>query len=112
MSLKHFTTDNFTSEVLASPIPVLVYFTTPHCQPCKLVTPIVRQLADDWQGQVKVGEIDIYESFSLTLQHMVMKAPTLLLFVDGKVVSRVMGFLPKDKLVARLAQHLGDRLVV
>ena len=105
-ALDHFTEANFSTEVLDSSIPVLVYFKSPVCAPCKMVTPVVEQLAAEWGNHVKVGTLDIYESFKLTLRYTVLKAPTLMLFVQGKAVERVVGFVPKEKLLVKLQPHL------
>lgn len=105
-ALTPLTEANFAAEVLDAETPVLVYFTTPHCPPCKMVTPIVTDLAEEWAGRVRVGTVDIDDNFKTTLRYTVMSAPTLLLFVGGKPVERVTGFLPKAKLLAKLAPHL------
>lgn len=104
-TLAHFTNDNFAAEVLAAQTPVLVYFISAHCAPCKMVSPIVDQLAAEWGERVKVGTLDIYEAFKTTWQYTVMKAPTLILFVNGQPVERVTGFMPKVKLQEKFAAH-------
>lgn len=108
-AFEQFTNANFESAVLQSDRPVLVYFVSPWCAPCKMLTPIVSQLADEWRDQVKVGTLDIYTSFATTLRYTVMKAPTLILFVEGKAVERVMGVVPKEQLIAKFKPHLGQR---
>lgn len=104
--LAHFTNENFAAEVLESPTPVLVYFISAHCAPCKMVSPIVDQLAAEWGERVKVGTLDIYEAFKITLHYTVMKAPTLILFVNGQPVARVTGFMPKVTLQAKLEKMI------
>ena len=108
-TIGHFTNANFDAEVLGSAMPVLVYFTSPWCAPCKMLTPIVQQLADEWSDLVKVGTLDIYESFGKTVRYSVMKAPTLILFADGKVVERVMGFRTKLDLVSIFQPYLAHK---
>ena len=104
--LTEFHKRTFDSDVLKSEMPVLVYFTGVNCQPCKMVTPIVEQLAEEWAGKIKIGKIDINRNTLTALKYGVMKAPTLLLFVAGQEVERVMGMHPKHAIMTRLQPHL------
>ena len=97
---------NFTLEVLEAALPVLVDFTAVWCGPCKMLDPLVKQLAQEWDGRVKVVKLDIDENQGLTVQYRVMGVPTLMLFVKGQPVQRVSGYMPKDKLVAKFKPHL------
>jgi thioredoxin 1 len=97
---------NFTLEVLEAALPVLVDFTAAWCGPCKMLDPVVKQLAQEWDGRVKVVKLDIDENQDLTVQYQVMGVPTLMLFVKGKPVQRVSGYMSKDKLVAKFKPHL------
>jgi thioredoxin 1 len=97
---------NFKLEVLEAALPVLVDFTAVWCGPCKMLDPVVKQLAQEWDGRVKVAKLDIDENQDLTVQYQVMGVPTLMLFVKGQPVQRVSGYLPKDKLVAKFKPHL------
>ncbi len=92
---------NFKLEVLEAALPVLVDFTAAWCGPCKMLDPVVKQLAQEWEGRVKVAKLDIDENQGLTVQYQVMGVPTLMLFVKGQPVQRVSGYLPKDKLAAK-----------
>lgn len=92
---------NFESEVLEASLPVLVDFTAVWCGPCKMLDPVVRQLAQDWAGRVKVARLDIDENQDLTMEYQVMGVPTLILFVKGQPVQRVSGYMPKDRLVSK-----------
>lgn len=105
-ALTSLTEANFAAEVLDAKTPVLVYFTSIHCSPCKMVTPLVTELAREWSGRLRVGTVDLYETPQTSLRYTVMSAPTLLLFVGGKPVERITGFLPKPKLLAKLTPHL------
>jgi len=98
---------NFESEVLQSSTPTLVYFISPWCGPCKTLNPIVTELAEEWSERLKVGTLDIYENFGMTLRYAILKAPTLMLFVNGQAVERVTGFASKQSLKLRFAPHLG-----
>jgi thioredoxin 1 len=99
------TEDTFKNEVLDSAEPVLVDFSAIWCQPCKMLDPVVKQLAGEWDGKVKVVKIDADENPGLVMQFGVMGIPTLLFFKGGEVKERVTGFMPKDKLVARFGPH-------
>jgi thioredoxin 1 len=101
----HVTEDTFKNEVLDSNQPVLVDFSAVWCQPCKMLDPVVKQLAGEWDGKVKVVKIDADENPGLVMQFGVMGIPTLLFFKGGEVKERVTGFMPKDKLVARFSPH-------
>jgi thioredoxin 1 len=97
---------NFKLEVIEAALPVLVEFTAVWCGPCKILDPVVKQLAQEWAGRVKVTKLDIDENQDLTVQYQVMGVPTLMLFVKGQPVQRVSGYLPKDKLVAKFKAFL------
>jgi len=97
---------NFKLEVLEAALPVLVDFTAAWCGPCKLLDPVVKQLAQEWDGRVKVAKLDIDENQDLTVQYQVMGVPTLMLFVKGQPVQRVSGYLSKDKLAAKFKPFL------
>ena len=101
----HVTEDTFKNEVLDSTEPVLVDFSAVWCQPCKMLDPVVKQLAGEWDGKVKVVKIDADENPGLVMQFGVMGIPTLLFFKGGEVKERVTGFMPKEKLVARFSPH-------
>ena len=97
---------NFKAEVLEASLPVLVDFTAVWCGPCKMLDPVVRQLAQDWDGRVKVVKLDIDENQNLTMQYQVMGVPTLMLFVKGQPVQRVSGYQPKERLAAKFRDHI------
>jgi len=101
----HVSEDTFQLEVLDSSQPVLVDFSAVWCQPCKMLDPIVKQLAGEWDGKVKVVKIDADENPNLVMQFGVMGIPTLLFFKGGEIKERITGYLPKDKLVARFSPH-------
>jgi thioredoxin 1 len=101
----HVTEDTFKTEVLDSADPVLVDFSAVWCQPCKMLDPIVKQLAGEWDGKVKVVKIDADENPNLVMQFGVMGIPTLLFFKSGEIKERITGFMPKEKLIARFSPH-------
>ncbi len=97
---------SFQQEVLDDTLPVLVDFTAVWCQPCKMLDPIVRQLADDWTGKVKVFKLDVDDNQDLAFQYQVMGVPTLMLFKDGEPVERVTGYQPKDRILNKFKPFL------
>ncbi len=97
--------DTFKTEVLDSSQPVLVDFSAVWCQPCKMLDPIVKQLAGEWNGKVKVVKIDADENPNLVMQFGIMGIPTLLFFKEGELKERITGYLPKEKLVAKFTPH-------
>ncbi len=104
--IPHVGEANFENEVLKSITPVLVDFTAVWCSPCKMLDPVVKQLAQEWQTKVKVVKLDVDDNSHLAMEYQVMGVPTLMLFVGGKVVQRLTGFQPKDKISAKLSPHL------
>ena len=98
--------DTFQTEVLSAEKPVLVDFTAGWCQPCKMIDPIVKQLAQDWDGKVKVVKLDADENPNILTQFGVLGIPTLMLFKDGEVKERLTGYQPKEKLLTKLNPHL------
>lgn len=95
----------FQKEVLNTEQPVLVDFSAVWCQPCKMLDPVVKELAGEWEGKVKVVKIDADENPNLVMKYGVMGIPTLLFIKDGEVKERVTGFMPKEKLIARFSLH-------
>jgi thioredoxin 1 len=104
--LTHVNESSFKDEVLSESLPVLVDFTATWCGPCKMLDPIVKQLADEWQDKVKVVKLDVDENADLAMQYQVMGVPTLMLFVNGEIKQRLTGYMPKNKLVDKLSQHI------
>lgn len=97
-----FTDDNFKSEVLESQLPVLVDFTATWCGPCKALAPIVEKVADDFEGKVKVGKLDIDANAEMTKRYGVRSVPTVLVFKGGEKIGQHVGLTSRDKLVQLL----------
>ena len=105
--LQYVTEQDFKNEVLEATLPVLVDFTAPWCGPCKMVDPIVTQLAGEWSGQVKVVKCNADENPNILVNYGIMGLPTVMLFKSGQMLERVSGYQPKDKLVSRMSPHFG-----
>jgi thioredoxin 1 len=105
--LIHVNELTFQNEVLGANKPVLVDFSAVWCQPCKMLDPVVKQLAGEWEGKVKVVKIDADENPNLVMQYGVMGIPTLLFMKGGEVKERVTGYMPKEKLIAKFSPHFG-----
>jgi thioredoxin 1 len=98
--------ENFQDEVLSTVQPVLVDFSAVWCKPCKMLDPIVEQLAQEWNGKVKVVKLDVDHNPNTAMEYQVMGVPTLMLFVSGEPVERMTGYQPKDRIVDRINPHL------
>lgn len=100
------TDQNFTKEVLESEIPVLVDFWAPWCAPCRMIAPIVEQLADEYLGRFKIAKLNTDENFETAGKFRVMSIPTLGIFKNGQLVDGVIGAVPKNTLTKKLDEHL------
>lgn len=98
----HITEKNFEEEVINSPIPVLVDFWATWCGPCKMIAPIVDQLATEQAGTFKICKADVEQASDLAARFNVRSVPTLLIFKDGKVVDTLVGATSKDNILAHL----------
>ena len=99
--------ENFKAEVLDSPVPVLVEFGATWCHPCKALEPILKNLAREWDGKVRLLSVDVDQSVNLTTTYNVMSVPTVFLFVKGQPVERLTGLQSRERLVQKFAAHLG-----
>lgn len=96
------TKENFEQVVLGSDKPVLVDFWASWCGPCKMMSPVIDQLAEELAGRAVVGKINVDEQQELAVRYGVMSIPTIVLFRGGKEDKRSVGFVPKEKLLANL----------
>ena len=96
----------FDGEVLKSNTPVLVDFWAVWCGPCRMIAPIVDDIANEYDGRIRVMKLDVDENQMTAMNYGVMGIPTLILFKDGKAVERITGYMPKERLLTRLLPHL------
>lgn len=96
------TADNFEAEVMQSDVPVLIDFWAAWCGPCRIMNPIIEELADTFAGRAKVAKLNVDEEDALALKYHVMAIPTLIFFQKGEQVDTVEGVVAKDDLAARL----------
>jgi len=102
MKLVEITDDNFETEVIKSDKPVLIDFWAVWCGPCKLIAPIVEELANDYDGKVKIGKLDVDSNQQTSIKFGVRSIPTLLLFKNGKLKETIIGAVPKKHIVDKL----------
>ncbi|MFZ5753545.1 MAG: thioredoxin [Bacillota bacterium] len=100
------TDSNFKNEVLDSTQPVLVDFWAAWCGPCKMIAPIIDEVAADYQGKVKIGKLNVDENSKTASEYGIMSIPTMVIFKNGKEVNRLVGFMPKAQLAKVLDQAL------
>lgn len=98
---------NFQSEVLDAGVPVLVDFWATWCSPCRMIAPIVEELAGEYEGKVKVAKLDVDTNQGTARQFGVMSIPTLILFKQGKPAERIVGYKAKTELQKQISRHVG-----
>ena len=97
-----FNKSNFDSEVIKSDVPVLVDFWAPWCGPCKMIGPIIEELAGEFDGKAKIGKVNVDDNQELAGSFGIRGIPTVMLFKGGEVVNQFVGLKPKEDLVAAL----------
>ena len=96
------TTENFEEEVLGSEIPVLLDFWASWCGPCRMLAPVVAEIAEELDGKVKVGKVNVDEEGELAERFGIMSIPTVMVFKGGEVTNTSIGFCPKEELLKLL----------
>ena len=93
---------NFEQEVVKSDIPVLLDFWAPWCGPCKMLLPVVDEIAKEYEGKIKVGKVNTDENMSLSSQFQITSIPCLIIFKGGKAINKMVGFRPKTAIEQEL----------
>ncbi len=104
--VKTFTDSNFKTEVLEASTPVLVDFWAAWCGPCKMLAPIIDSLADEYEGRVSIGKLNVDENRAIASEYAVMSIPTILIFKDGQIMQKAVGYKTKTDLKNLLAKLL------
>lgn len=105
-NLVNATDSNFQNEVLEAEKPVLVDFWAPWCGPCRMVGPVVEQIAGEYQEKMKVVKVNVDDNPQTAAQYGVMSIPTLVVFKDGKAVQKMVGYMPKEQMKSQIDQVL------
>lgn len=99
-----FTDENFDQEALKSNQPVIVDFWAAWCGPCKMIAPIIEEIATEYEGKAKVGKLDVDDNQQTAIKYGVRSIPTVLFFKDGKLVDTVIGAVPKQVFTEKLTK--------
>lgn len=100
------TDETFETEVLKSDQPVLIDFWADWCGPCRMIAPSVNAIAEEYDGKLKVGKVDVDDNPAIPGRYGIVGIPTLMLFKGGDVVARITGALPKDRILAQILPHI------
>ncbi len=100
------TDDNFEQEVLKSEVPVLVDFWATWCGPCKMISPILDEIAKEYAGRLKVGKLNVESNGNTPIKYGIMSIPSLLFFKNGQVIEQLSGAMPKKSYVEKLEKIL------
>ena len=106
--LKNVSEDTFEQDVLEATSPVLVDFWAEWCAPCRMMAPMVEELAQQKADQLEVVKLDVQENPDVAAQYGVMNIPTLILFIDGEPAERLVGYIPLESILEGLAPHLEE----
>lgn len=106
MATLNLSDHSFKKDVLESDIPVLVDFWATWCGPCKMIAPVIDELAKEFEGKIKIGKVNVDENSRIATQYGVMSIPTLIFFKDGKVKDQVVGGLNKAGLRKKIEDNL------
>ena len=106
MSTQHFTDHNFKKEVLESDLPVLVDFWAAWCGPCKMIAPLIDEVAKEYAGKMKIGKLDVDSNPKIATEYGVMSIPTIIFFKKGKIMNQLVGAASKLALKRKIEENL------
>ena len=101
-NLFEFTDQNFENDVEQSENPVLIDFWAVWCGPCKAIAPVIEEIADEYQGKVKVGKVDVDQNQNIAMKYGIRSIPTILIMKKGEVVNQIVGAVPKTNITDML----------
>ncbi len=100
------TDSNFEQEVLKSDVPVLIDFWAVWCGPCRMIAPIVEEMAGEFQGKAKIGKLDVDNNPNTAVKYGIRSIPSILIFKGGEVVENIVGAVPKQQITEKLTAHV------
>ena len=106
VNVQEFTDENFELDVVQSDIPVLIDFWATWCGPCKMIAPIIEEIASDYDGKVKVGKVNVDENGGTAMQYGIRGIPTLLVMKDGQIINQKVGAIHKTEIATMLDEVL------
>jgi thioredoxin 1 len=106
MAVMHLDQNNFKAEVEQATLPVLVDFWAEWCGPCRMIAPIIEEIAGDLSEKLKVGKVNVDEAQDLAMRFEVMSIPTLILFKNGEPVDQIIGAMPKQNIIKKIEPYL------
>ena len=101
-NLFEFTDQNFENDVELSEIPVLIDFWAVWCGPCKAIAPVIEEIANEYQGKVKVGKVDVDQNQNIAMKYGIRSIPTILIMKKGEVINQIVGAVPKTNITDML----------
>ena len=101
-----FDESNFDAEVLQSDLPVFVDFYADWCGPCKMMSPVIDKLAEEYEGKIKVGKVNVDENGDLAVRYGIMSIPNMVFFKNGEVADRVVGAIPKPAMKEKFEKNI------
>ncbi|TNF81138.1 MAG: thioredoxin [Acidobacteria bacterium] len=102
----NISSDNFEQEVLGADVPVLVDFWAAWCGPCRMVAPVLEELAEQMEGKVRIAKVNVDENQDIAVQFQVSSIPTFILFKDGEAADRMLGAMPKGAFEQFIGRHV------